>query len=107
MATQKPARGANSKLAGQPVLPKKLVNKVRSTNQAGKVERGQEISNNRTAYINLSVKALRDQRQPAASPPGAAPGRRDGRLSDLQLCGDRSHGLQGLGFRRSNSPTQP
>ena len=67
MATQKPARGANSKLAGQPVLPKKLVNKVRSTNQAGKVERGQEISNNRTAYINLSVKALRDQRQPAAA----------------------------------------
>lgn len=59
--------GAAGKLAGQPVLPRKLANKARSVAAASSTDKGQDISNNRTVYINQSVKSLRDQNRPAAA----------------------------------------
>jgi len=73
LAAQKGTRGsrggsgASSKLAGDPVLPKKLANKARSQASGSSVEKGQDISNNRTVYINQTVKTLRDQNKPAAA----------------------------------------
>lgn len=72
MATQtgKRSSGGNSaagKLAAQPVLPRKLANRARSVAAASSTDKGQDISNNRSVYINQSVKALRDQNRPAAA----------------------------------------
>lgn len=54
-------------MAGDPVLPKRLANKATSVAKASSVEKGQDISNNRTSWINTSVKSLRDQNKPAAA----------------------------------------
>lgn len=59
--------GAAGKLAGAPVLPRKLAKKATSVSAASSVEKGQDISNNRTSYINQSVKSLRDQNKAAAA----------------------------------------
>ena len=59
--------GASSKLAPQPILPRKLANKAKSVGAASGTDKGQDISNNRTVYINQSVKALRDQNRPVAA----------------------------------------
>lgn len=70
MAAQSKTRGgtrAGNKLASDPVLPKKLANKAKSVSVASKNDKGQDISNNRTVWINQSVKALRDQNRPAAA----------------------------------------
>ena len=71
LAAQKGTKGStgsgSSKLAGDPVLPKKLANKARSQASASSTGKGQDISNNRTNYLNTSVKSLRDQNKPAAA----------------------------------------
>lgn len=70
MAAQNGKRGssgASSKLAPQPILPRKLANKAKSVGAASGTDKGQDISNNRTVYINQSVKALRDQNRPVAA----------------------------------------
>lgn len=59
--------GGAKKLAGDPVLPKKLANKAKSQAAATKQGKGQDISNSRASYLNTSVKALRDQNKPAAA----------------------------------------
>lgn len=70
LAAQKGTRGGKGgagKLAGEPILPNKLASKAQSQNAASKSAKNQDISNNRTVYINQSVKALRDQNRPAAA----------------------------------------
>lgn len=71
MATQQGAKGrkgaAGGKLAGEPVLPNRLANKVKSQAAATASQKGQDISNNRSGYINQSIKTLRDQNKPAAA----------------------------------------
>lgn len=70
MAAQKGQRNGSTgsnKLAGQPILPRKLANRARSVSSASSTQKGQDISNNRSVYINQSVKTLRDQNRPAAA----------------------------------------
>lgn len=71
MAAQNGTRGTGAgrggKLTADPILPKKLANKVKSVSAASSVEKNQDISNNRLNYINQSVKSLRDQNRAAAA----------------------------------------
>ena len=60
-------RGAGGKLATEAVLPKRLASRAASKNAAAAFDKGQDITNNRTALINQSVKSLRDLQKPAAA----------------------------------------